>query len=656
MQIIHKIDDFFFNIFPNLNFKQNEQIIQFLEEFYTFGSYKPKINIFDGYVKIEIDVSKISSQQTEYKKVVYLCENGKFNEAKPILNELIKKDPTNSYYYRIMGQILSEENNQEAAIDSLIDALRWNPKNNWALIMMGNIFAKFKNDIDTAMKYYDQALIVNPNDNITLNNIAANLMQLGKTQQAKKFFQEAVKINDKFPNTHFALGMIGVLENDLYFAFESTILAIKLTNKKDALYFNSIKQAFDVAKKIISSDEGNKIIENYKTKLEVEGACKVELIEDDQILTAAKLELAENYERESHLIKYNPKYQAFNHLIMHELVHLDLVIQARKMNENMLFISNDENKKQFIQSLETMIKKLNQMGISDKSVSDLCINLFDGINRQIFNTPIDLFIENFLNIEFKKLHPFQFISLHELMVEGLKSVTDSKIIEIFPESVVSKSKIYNLVYSLQFKDLFGIDSITEFKPNNNELKLANEFYNEYKEYKDDKAPGEEYELVMHWAEDLKLEKNFRLVNEKEFRAKSNQIENLITSLENEPFDQESLDNFKERETLKILNSQSNIGLNTVVVIFMIEALNFFKLKTKEEIKKIAFEIATLGIQGIKPENDNYHIPSIKDKSFTGYQILAYYYTSWSIAIPEMVSQLKLPFDKEYQIANGIFLN
>ena len=45
-----------------------------------------------------------------------------------MLNKLIEKNPTNSEYHRIMGQILSDEGDQEEAINCLIDALRWDPK------------------------------------------------------------------------------------------------------------------------------------------------------------------------------------------------------------------------------------------------------------------------------------------------------------------------------------------------------------------------------------------------------------------------------------------------------------------------------------------------------------------------------------------------
>ena len=259
MQIIHKIDDFLFTIFPNIKKGDEQSLINAIQEFYTYGPYKPKVSIEDNWIKIDIDTPTIVSQDGDYKKVIALCEKGKYYEAKPILKNLISKNPTISEYHRIMGQILSDEGNQEEAINCLIDALRWDSKNGWALLMMGNIFAKFKDDVPTAMKYYDQALVANPNDNITINNIGANLMQQGKLEEAKKYFWEAIKINDKYPNTHFALGMIAEMEADLQSAFYSTIQAIKLNKNRDVLYQNSVRQAFEIAKKIIATDAGKKI-------------------------------------------------------------------------------------------------------------------------------------------------------------------------------------------------------------------------------------------------------------------------------------------------------------------------------------------------------------------------------------------------------------
>lgn len=650
MQIIHKIDDFLFTIFPNIKKGDEQSLINAIQEFYTYGPYKPKVSIEDNWIKIDIDTPTIVSQDGNYKKVISLCEKGKYSDAKPILKNLISKNPTISEYHRIMGQILSDEGDQEEAINCLIDALRWDSKNGWALLMMGNIFAKFKDDVPTAMKYYDQALVANPNDNITINNIGANLMQQGKLEEAKKYFWEAIKINDKYPNTHFALGMIAEMEADLKSAFYSTIQAIKLNKNKDVLYQNSVRQAFEIAKKIIATDVGKKIFREYRHKLEFEGDRRIDIVQDEEIPTAAKFEFAENYEREVHIVRYKPSYPAVEHLIMHELVHLDFVIQARKDDLNQLFISNQSHKTQFITGLEPTIQKFNKMGISEKSIADYCSNLFEGMNRQIFNTPIDLFIEQYLFTEFHDLRAYQFVSLYTMLQEGLKAVIDKKIVELSPKDIISKSKVYNLVNAIQFKELFGLDFIKDFNATPSESKLAEDFYEEYLQYRDDKEPAEEYELVLHWAEDLKLDKNFELVNEKEFRNKRTNIDELLSSIEKDPYDLESKDPYKEREMEKFQKSQQSIGTNMAVVMFMVDALQFFDGMPKEEIKKIAFEIAMQGTQGYRPDKDDYRISSIKGKTFSGYHILAYYYVSWALAIPEMLSQLQLPYDDEYKLA------
>jgi tetratricopeptide (TPR) repeat protein len=650
MQILHKIDDFLFTIFPELTGGGNELIISVLRDYYTFGPFKPRVHITEGWVKIEIDTTSIISQEADYQKAISLCEKGRYSEAKPILIKLIEINPTHSEYHRIMGQILSDEGDQDEAINCLIDALRWDSKNGWALLMMGNIFAKFKDDVPTAMKYYDQALIANPNDHITINNIGYVLFNNQNYEEAKKYFWEALKIDDQYPNSYFALGKIAEIEGDLSSAFFSTIQAIKLNKNKDVLYQNSVRQAFQIAKNIIATDVGKKIFREYRHKLEFEGDRKIDIVQDEEIPTAAKFEFAENYKREDHIVRYKSSYPAVEHLIMHELVHLDFVIQARKDDLNQLFISNQNHKTQFIKGLEPTIKNFHKIGISEKAITDYCSSLFEGLNLQVYNTPIDLFIENFLFTEYPDLRAHQFLSLYSLLQEGLKAVTDKKILELSPKDIISKSKVYNLVNAIQFKELFGLDFIQDFNATPSELKHANDFYEEFLQYRDDKEPAEEYELVLHWAEDLKLDMNFELVNETEFRTKRMNIDHLLSSIEKDPYDLESKDPYKQREMDKFQKSQQSLGTNMAVVMFMVDALQFFDGMPKDEIKKIAFEIAMQGTQGFSPEKKDYRLSAISGKKFSGYHILAYYYVSFALALPEVLPELQLNYDEEYQLA------
>ncbi len=515
---------------------------------------------------------------------------------------------------------------------------------------MGNIYAKHKHDIETAMKFYDQANKINPQDNVAVNNIGANLMQQGKISEAKSYFEKALAINATYPNTHYGLSLIAEEEGDLHSAFFSATEAIKINPNKDVLFDNSLKQALDISKKIIATGIGKKIFQEYLRRLEDEGNLGIEVEVDSTLATAAKIEFAENYNRKKHIIKYKPTYPAVEHLQMHELVHLDLVLQARKENLNQLFVSTQMQKTAFIKTLEPTIKQLNKKGVSDKSIADYCTNLFEGMNRQIFNTPIDLFIEDFLYNEFPELRPYQFLSLYHLNEEALKAVINNQVVDISPKDVLSKSKTYNLVSAFHYKDLYGVDLIREYKASPTELKNTKDFYDEYLEYRNDRDPGEEYELVLHWAEDLKLEKNFELVDENEYRNKTTNLENLIESIEKDPFDLESKNPYKERVMDKFQKSQQEIGLNMAVVMFMLDALKYFKGMDKAKIKEIAFQIAMHGTQGYSPDKNDYRIPSIPNKEFSGYHILAYYYISWKLVLPDMLSDLKLPYDKEYDMA------
>ena len=650
MRIVHKFDEFLFTIFPDAKEQTESALISELENFYSFGSLKPSIKIEDGWVVVDIDTNKILSHEVDFQKVISLCEKGKYVEAKPLLQKLIAINPTNSDFHRIKGQILSDEGDQDGAINCLIDSLRWDSKNVWALIMMGNIFAKFKDDLLTAMKYYDQALVAKPNDNIAMNNIGGNLMQQGKIQEAKKYFLDALKINDQYPNTHYALGLIADMENDLYTAFTFSINAIKCNKNKDGLYQNSVRQAFEVAKKIAITNDGQKIWQNYRYKLEFEGDREIDIIEDNNIPTAAKFEFAENYKRPKHTIRYKPDYPAIEHLIMHELVHLDFVIKARKVELNQLFISNQNHKEAFILGLEPTIKKLSKMGISEEDISKYCSGLFDGLNLQVYNAPIDLFIENFIYSDYSDLRPYQFLSLYNMIQNGIKAVTDKEAVEISPKDILSKSKIYNIVNAIQYKELYGIDFIKDHQATPAELKQAKDFYEEFIEYIEDKEPAEEYELVMNWAEDLKLDKNFELIAEKDYLNKRTNIDNFLSSIENDPFNIKTPDPSEKRDMDKFQKSQKEIGTNMSVVMYMVSALEFFNGMSNDEIRKIAFDIALQGRLGYSPDKDGYRIPSIPNKEFSGYNILGYYYVSWALSNPDLLSQLQLPYTEEYELA------
>lgn len=658
MIIVHKISDFLFDLFPKAkaNGKNIEILKQELENYYTYGVHKPTVSIDSDFIQILVDIPTILNEKPEFDRVLALCEKRKFSEAKPLLQKLIQGNPTVSEYHRVLGQILSDEGNQDEAVNCLIDALKWDPRNGYALIMMGNIFARHKNDIDTARKYYNEAITQNPNDHIAINNLGTNLLQLGKWEEGLEYLEKAYEINPNYPNTNYGLALANEHLGNTLVAFNWAISTLKRCGVHDQNLFNhALSLALETAQEFIKTKAGQKTFNEYKSYLEIQGDKTIKVEIDNSIPTAAKFEFAENYNREEHIIKYKDSYVAVEHLMMHELVHLDFVIEARKEDTNKLFISNGDMKRLFIKDHSKYIHKLEKEGYPDDQIADFITALFGGINRQIFNTPIDLFIEDFLFEHYNELRPYQFLSLYTLLMEAKDAVTQKHAKNVTPKEILLVSRILNLVNAMQFKDIYGYDLISKFEGNPLEIKEAKRLFEEFQEYRKDRKAGEEYELVQHWGTDLKLDKYFELVDEDEFRNKRTNIDGLLSSIEQDPFDTESDKEFKDEQTDTFLKSQKAIGLNMAVVMFMVDAMQVFSTLSKNKVREIALEIAMVGTQGINPSQGNeYKLHNIPNKKFSGYHLLAFYYVSWSQAIPEMLDKLNLPYDKEFDMAKQMY--
>lgn len=647
MTIIIPNNKFLNELFPELE-NSDPELQKILENYYTLGNVKPKIEITEEFIKIHIDQERAKAEERKASKLIALCEVGKYEEAMSEVNDLIKEFPSASEYYRIKGQILSEAGDQEEAINSLIDALRWEPSNHWALIMMGNIFSRYRNDVDTALLYYNKAVEVNPDDYLGLNNIGAILMQQGKEQEAGNFFQKALEVNPDYGNTYLGLGLLEQANENHLQAFEYGLKAIEKSEKRDQVFQKSLDLVLDASMKVAAEPDTEEVIKNLQNDLQRETGKEIKFEEDPNIPTAAKIEYAEFYNREHHLVKYKPNYPAVSHLILHELTHLKFAGEARNMGENQLFTTNNTHKAKFLSSYSSEVSKLKKRGVPQDSIDNYFTAIFEGLNSQIFNTPIDLFIEDRIYKKYQEFRPVQFLSLLRLLREGKEATTHKNIINNAPNSVISKSKVLNLVNALLFKDLFGFDMISDFKPTKVELKQAQEFFAEFNEYRDDKAPGEEYEIIQHWGEDLALDNFFELIPEQEDKRKT--VDDALEAMNRDPYGQEEEDPSNERKMKKFFNEHSRGEINMAVAMYMVTAIEYFKRMSKPGIKKIAFELATLGMTGIDPKKTKgYSVPSIEG-DFSGYKILAYYYVSWALAMPEMLQSLQMPFDREYELA------
>jgi Flp pilus assembly protein TadD len=674
MTIIHKVNDFLYSLFPETELfgKDPARLTEYLTDFYTFGPYRPKVTVDSDVVTVQVDTKAINSQQGEYNKILQLCEKRQFAQAIPRLRKLIEQNPTVSEYHRVLGQALSEMGDQQAALDALVDALRWDPRNGYALIMTGNIYARHQNDITTANKFFDQALAVNPKDFIAINNIGGNLMQLGRVQEAERYFEIAYEIQPNYPNTLYALAMVRQQRRDYDAAFDLALQTLRNSSSSDPIRRGALALVMQVAQQQGHSARTYELADSYQDQLEAASGKEIRVDADEQIPTAAKLELAENYGRTYHQVWFKPSYPAINHLVMHEMVHLDFIVQARQQGNNLLFTTSQAAKQAFIKAAHPQLKKLEKAGYSDQNIAGFIDSVFEGMMRQVYNAPIDLFIEDFLYKRYEKLRPTQFLSLHKLLREYIDAARNKQVATFSPPAVHRANTVFNLVAALHFKELFGLDLTRDFNAAQVDMKEAQRLWKEYQDYRTDRQPGEEYELVQNWGKDLGMAAYFELKSEAIVRSEQaagraqterqanltaepngeQTPEELLAAIERDPLNLEGPEPADARKE-PVSYGDSPAG-QMAVMFYCLDALKYLDGKSRDQVQEVAFEIGMLGRSGIDPDDRTrkFNLASVPGKTFTSLQMLAWMYTSFRELDPSL--DTGLDFAKEWQLARTMF--
>ena len=659
MIILFKLSDITLDLFPdltkfvdNISFNKQSIIDYFIKE-YAFGPFLPEVTIDDEIVSINVDTETIEKFDTDFQKAVSFAENRKFKEAKELLEDLIKKNPTISEFHRVYGQIFEVEGDIEKAKDHISEALKWNPDNKFALVMLGNIYARHYDDVETANRFYNKSLTVDPNDYIALNNIGANLAKLEKYDDAERYLDLAVKINDSYPNTHYGLGLVYEHKKEYSKSFLSAIQAMKLSLKKDKdIHNHSYGLAGNSAFEYIKADKNiNNIIQQYKEEIEKEGNVKIKIESSKEIATPAKTEYAENYNRDYHLVRYNSELPGVHHLIMHELTHINFSNKAKKVGKNINFATGNTHRELFIRNSEKQISLMSKNGIPEQGITQFINSLFDGLMNQMFNAPIDLFIEDYLYNKYPENRPYQFFALQSFQKTYVEGSKNKDIKKFTPKFVLEANNILNITHALQIAELFGYDFTPQFDDLILYKAFGNKLYNQFLDIKKNYSPGEEYTLLKKWSKELKLNQYHKLIEQKD-TDNNKRIDDLLDEIKKDPL---NFNGNERKDAIKRVSYKDNPAGSMAVTMYCLDALKTFEGKEKNFVQEVTLEIALLGTFGLYPGDTEkkYSLKSIPDKQFTALHLLSFEYVGFQMTEPSLDTQLD--FKNEYENAKKLFI-
>lgn len=645
-----------------------EELRDKLLAYYTVDGYSAEVTIDGDFVKVKVDQKDLEQSQQEFNEITALCEKRQFKEAHSRLELFLKKHSRHSEGYRILAQMEMEAGNIDKAIDIDIEALRCNPKNIWALILMGNLYSKYKDNYEIGRTYYDSVLKYSPDNFIAINNVAALMMENEDYESAIPLFEKSLEGDKKYANAYYGLAVCYYNQRENQKAFDTALkgcLLADIRSENPQVMDELHKIMLASAHAVVESTNYMNVVLGIKDEIEMKYNQKIEIEEDDTLDLSAKLEYGPTHHRDYHLIKYNPKKPSMEHLAIHEMMHLQMNLEADKVNNNKVIISNNDNVIAFRTKYAAWIKKLVNRFEHSKAMN-LVEQIHRGYMLQVMNCPLDLFVEKRMYDKYPIVRAIQLLSLMEQETYNIKAIKGSENSKFVPLDIVQNSKVMNIVTSMHFEHLFGLRFYQEYKPTRAQFDQAKDFYDEFLAY-DDYKPGEEYDLVEYFMDSLHAERFMSILPLSDYfddsfdRMEKTKAMRDAALGEDAPVGGNSFDGLteeqkKNQDDFYAQNKDGEDPMKTMMMsMYMLGALEYFDGMDKMEIKKIAFEIAMIGTTGISPDKKSgYKVPSIPEKDFGGYQLLAYYYVSWALAIPEMLASLGLPFDTAWATAQEMW--
>lgn len=588
------------------------------------------------------------------QQVLDLCNRGEFDKALATLNEIIKSEPKNSEAWRVLAQIhWIQMHEPDKAFDELIEALRCEPKNIWALVLMGNLFTKEKNDIEHAKQYYDKVLEYHPDNAIAINNIGATYMEMNDYDNALPYLEKALKIDDTYANSYYGLALCYYKLGKIEEAFEICHKgALKSADRPEnpAVREELVKLYITVAKEYADKTNYINVWKGIKDELEAVDHINIRITEDKGLNVHAKLEYAPLHAASEHVIRYNPEKDFVEHKFIHEMMHLKLQQQATLSNKGKAVISTESTRKAFEKRYLNFMKKKHSH-IPSSEMDKVIYGLADGLGLQLMNCPLDLLVEHMIYRDYKIVRPIQMLSLFHMEQDNINSVKHAAETGFFPKEIIYANKVMNIVTSMHFKDIYGINLIGQYHPTRQEFEHAKDLYEEFKAYVDTYKVADEYEMLEYFVQSFNMEDLVEIVDEKQVTPGMKadiSFSGDLKDLEDKALSEQEVDVANADFALRHQDG-ADPAETMMMSMYMLGAMEYFDTLEARDVHRIALEIAMVGVTGIDPKK-KYSIKSIPDKEFGGYQFLAYYYVSWARAIPEKLDALGLPFTKAYESA------
>lgn len=583
----------------------------------------------------DLPAAKLSEAERIAAKASKKAAAGDYHKAIDLFNRALELDPALHASRRDLAMTCLEVGQVDASVDHLIEVLRMNPSDAWALVVLGNIYLGQKRDFPTGERFMRRALEIQPEDSWAANGLAAALHKQNRYEEALPLFDQAIASNPDFPNAY--LGKAHVLE-----AMERPMEAL---DTLDALFTRSKKQdarsqgVFGAARGVYArltqaaaarnESDAFKAVQQYKREIEELSGYPVRVEEVSfKDSSGAQMKAAWKHGRDHHVLATRQGYDPLllTHLESHELTHLRMESQARAVGRNKFFSTTLADRERAYATVAGDYAKLIREGLPPNALPKLGELTIAGLSGLVFNAPLDILIEKELFDRFPALRPAQYLSLSKMADEALRACTDENILRFTPRKLMRATLAINSAYMLVLDRLYGgaSDFAGPFRRLDN-FPMGEKILSHWMTRAPGLEPGDEYDLVDETADMLGMTGWYTW-----------QPDPGTHTAEPDLVREGATDEAVLREK------------HPAAVWYMLDALKLFDRMKVEDIKKIVGEISIVGQEGLDytDPTKEYRLTTLPDKVYTGLQLMCLMFVGFKRFAPEMDTGMDLnePFN------------
>ena len=584
------------------------------------------------------DVHDIDAEEDE-RIVIGFCNSGRFGKARKVIREWIEKTPWNSEAYRLAAQVEMMEGNIDDAIEKTRVSLKLNPRNLYALILLGNLICRDKGMPEDAVKWYRRASELYPDSSLAVNNYAGCLLQCGNYDESEveSLFRRAIKLDKTNLQPYYGLASLAINRED----YKETFIIARdgllngVEKPENPLPVKEVMTEILVrASRELSKEIRFDLLKAKSEELAKIDGIEIEFKEDGNLPVMAKMEFAERYGRDRHCLVYSPRItdKGGTFLLMQELEKHHMHLEAKSHGRNGTFVCDSAGAMRFKEWIMPYITEKFRAHVPPAKMDEAIDNLRVGLGGQVMNTPLDYFSEIRTAERHPELSPDHVVAAYLLCIEAIESAKVGETASV-PKRILQANRVMNAVMCILHRKLIGLDMVSRLNLTKEEVALADKLLHMCEVSAKAPNPGDEWDVVRKFVEELRIGDFFK-------------VEDEASRCAEEQRQKESNRNFQERIT-----SGTDIALNMAITMHMVDAIKRLRELDVNKVRIIAAQIAMLGTRGISPDRKaGYSVPALDSEDMSGPRILAYYYVSWKIGFPEKVNALGLQFEKEYETA------